>query len=149
VWLAKNLIGKREWTEDAENGRFGPGTNKCNLFVYNVLSAAGADPGAPNGYFHKNPPSAGQWGDPDYDIPGWEVLDLRESPQPGDVIAQKLDYSDASGHVMIVGPNNTVIGTGDSSNGPPGTIEQIPRPSKLGPGPLGPVIIRRYKGTQK
>jgi hypothetical protein len=47
---------------------------------------------------------------------------------------------------MIVGPDGTVIGTGDNGPGPEGTIETIPMPDALGPKDLvrGPLVFRRW-----
>lgn len=107
------------------------------------------------------PPTADQWADPKYKIPHWRVLGKEEKPKAGDVVAQQISYRDASGHVMIVGPNNTVIGTGGrgpggpnrsfgpngDTYGPHGTIERIPMPATLGPPglPAGPLVFRRYE----
>lgn len=52
-----------------------------------------------NGWFTYNGPTAGQWGDPKVQIPGYPVVD---NPQPGDVIAIPHRYGDATGHVGIV-----------------------------------------------
>ena len=49
------------------------------------------------------------------------------------MVAQRINYSDASGHTMIVGPDSTVIGTGDQGKGPHGMIEMIQMPANLGP----------------
>jgi hypothetical protein len=52
---------------------------------------------------------------------GWiKQLDgAGESPEPGDVVAQRISFSDAGGHVMIVGPDaNTFIGSGSSAEQP-------------------------------
>jgi cell wall-associated NlpC family hydrolase len=54
----------------------------------------------------KYPPTAGQWGDPTFDIPGWVIV---TDPQPGDVAAVKNETAHASGHVGIVcGPKQTI-----------------------------------------
>jgi len=130
------------WRDSVARGDFGPGKNKCNLFVYETIAAAGADPGfthrsATNlltgGAFGRTyPPMAGDWADPSVDIPGWKVLEPEQSPEPGDVVAQRISYRGASGHVMIVGPGDTFIGTGDSSGAPGGTLEQIRSQPYLG-----------------
>ncbi len=146
VSIAQNYIGSTAWSDMAVNGNYGSGTNKCNEFVAFILSKAGAGPGEPNGWFHKYPPTAGQWADASYNIPGWRVLGSGELPQSGDVVAQKIPYADASGHVMIVGLNRTVIGTGDRGRGPHGTIENILMPKALGPHPSGPMVFRRWTG---
>jgi hypothetical protein len=144
-------VGSTAWADETTNGDFGPGDNKCNKFVYDVLTAAGASPGEPNGRFFKYPPTAGQWADPNYNIPGWDVLGSDDTPRPGDVVAQQIGYvGRATGHVMIVGPDGTVIGTGDSGPGPEGTIEMIPMPAMLGPQALvrGPLVFRRWHAQQ-
>jgi len=64
---------------------------KCNLFVYDVLKMSGASPGLPNSagfigsLFNRGPypPSAGQWGNPNYSIPNWIVLKKGETPMGG------------------------------------------------------------------
>ena len=90
---------------------YGPGHNKCNLFVYEMLTQGGARVemelrenavGAQVAY----PTLAGQWADPGRYIPGFEVLKVPpDAPQPGDVAAIKNVSWDASGHVgIVVGP---------------------------------------------
>jgi len=146
--IGQKYLGSMDWAQETTNGNFPSGKDKCNQFVADVLTAAGASPGEPNHggwpFYAKYPPTAGQWADPNYDIPGWDVLGSDDNPQPGDVVAQQIKYIGASGHVMIVGPGGTVIGTGDSGPGPEGTIEMIPMPDKLGPRPLGPLVFRRW-----
>jgi hypothetical protein len=112
--------------------------------VQEMLTGAGASPGTPNGWRHPSPPSAGQWADPSYKIPGWRVLGPGESPQPGDVAAQPGNYSDATGHV-IVGPNNTFMGVGQSTD--PEKIESIPKKDNIVTLPAkGPLLYRRFVG---
>jgi hypothetical protein len=145
---ANAQIGSTAWHRGFAKGNFPAGTNKCNLFVHEMLTGAGASPGTPNGWRHPSPPSAGQWADPSYKIPGWRVLGPDESPQPGDVVAQPRDYSDASGHVVIVGPNNTFIGVGRPEY--PRAPEKIERGPKkdiiVDPPAKGPLLYRRFVG---
>jgi hypothetical protein len=100
------------WSYSANRGPYPAGTNKCNLFVYEVLARSGAP--VPEhlrfsfrvGGVAAYPPLAGEWADPLLIIPGWEIV---KNPRPGDVAAQKSSHSDASGHVGIVtGPGTTV-----------------------------------------
>jgi hypothetical protein len=57
--------------------------------------------------------STANWADPSFAIPGWRVLSSGESPQPGDVVGQRIQWPNgATGHVMIVGPNANFIGVG-------------------------------------
>lgn len=117
---AFNHVGREEWRKGTiriYEGPRGPemyrsGDNKCNLFVYEMLTRAGARVemelrenrvGRQIGY----PPLAGKhWADPSHVIPGFEVLKVPpDSPQPGDVAAIKKVSWDASGHVgIVVGP---------------------------------------------
>lgn len=69
-----------------------------------------------------------------------------ESPMPGDVVAQRIPYVGATGHVAIVGREGTVIGTSGSVE-PAGTIAQKPLPERFSPNPnAGPMVFRRYVG---
>jgi hypothetical protein len=148
VEAAQKEIGSPAWTDGIARGNFSAGKNKCNLFVHEMLNGAGASPGTPNGWIHPSPPSAGQWADPSYAIPGWRVLGPGESPQPGDVAAQPGNYTDATGHVVIVGPNNTFIGVGQREyRGAPEKIESIPKKDNIVRLPAkGPLLYRRFVG---
>ena len=97
---AKADEGSDKWAYNKSNGKFGRNTNKCNQFVDDKVREAGGSLPMPNGWFNGNPLLAGQWGDPSYEIEGWEVV--KGPPQPGDVIVIKANYSDATGHVGIV-----------------------------------------------
>lgn len=174
---ATGHYGSRNWADGAtfidpfSGNEYGPG-DKCSIFVGYVWESAGASPGRPNfGAFQApfevgSPPTAGQWADPSYKIPGWRVLRGNEAPRSGDVVAQSIGYSDASGHVGIVGPRIdgrlTFVGTGSQgptysdgrwnsqgTYGPHGTIEVIPMPSTLTGGANvqhGPLVYRRWTG---
>ncbi|MBB4200703.1 hypothetical protein GGD83_004532 [Rhodoblastus sphagnicola] len=150
------------WRDQTTRGNVGPGKSKCNLFVYEMLAEAGADPGLAHRSTLNSltggalgttyPPTAGDWANRDYDILGWRVLAPNEQPEPGDVVAQKIKFGDASGHVMIVGDGDTFVGTGDQ-NGPHGSLEQIGRKDYLGPLdddgkelPHEPLVYRRWVG---
>jgi len=153
IEAAQRQIGSTDWDTKVAKGNFPEGTNKCNLFVHEMLTGAGATPGLPNGhlYWKQYPPSAGQWADPSYAIPGWRVLGPDESPQAGDVAAQPGNYSDATGHVVIVGPNNTFIGVGPPEHpeipGDPEKIESIPKKDNIVRLPAkGPLLYRRFVG---
>lgn len=106
VRVARSYVGSGAWGYDADRPPYGPGTNKCNLFVYEVLTEAGFSVPMierfkwgiiPRG---SHPPLAGQWANGSFSISGWVVI--QGPPQPGDIIAEAHEYSDASGHVGIV-----------------------------------------------
>jgi hypothetical protein len=148
---ANAQIGSTAWTFKVAKGNFPAGTDKCNLFVHEMLTDAGASPGLPNGhwYWKHYPPGAAQWADPSYAIPGWRVLGPDESPQPGDVVAQAKDYANgATGHVTTVGPNNTFVGVGKPEyEGAPEKIESVPKKDNIVDLPAkGPLLYRRFVG---
>jgi hypothetical protein len=118
--VAKTKVSSLDWDYAKDKDNFPAGVNKCNKFVYDVLREAGASPGTPNGSQIRRllgdgyPPTAAQWANPNFNIPNWRVLQPGESPEPGDVVAQKIDYDDATGHVgIVVGPGQTVSQASD------------------------------------
>ncbi len=98
----KALAAKEKYAFDDKSGNFPKGSYKCNKFVSDMANDAGANVSL-NMDEHGNlwPPTAGKWGwgDPNANIPGWEIVD---SPLPGDIAGQVRNYSDATGHVGIV-----------------------------------------------
>jgi hypothetical protein len=110
---AKDFIGSKDWSYNSINGPYGVGTNKCNLFVDDVLRTYDiAPPYVSRGYFRDaldaglyfnlpgRPILAGEWANRNFDILNWDIV---TSPQVGDVAAYAKNYSDASGHVGIIG----------------------------------------------
>ena len=116
VRTAKKYEGSKEWAKAIEKDNFDAGTHKCIKFVYDVLKESGASPGLPNGnpvkkfFGYGSPPTAGQWRDPNYNIPGWRVV---SSPQAGDIAAYSYQYSDATGHVALMLSPTTSIGANE------------------------------------
>ena len=143
VELASGQIGSGAWDTNVAKGNFAKGKDKCNLFVYDTLADAGASPGLPNGHWwwEHYPPLAGNWADPTFAIPGWRVLSSGESPQPGDVVGQRIQWPNgATGHVMIVGPNANLIGVGESEK-----IESVAAKMMGKDKPGGLLVYRRYE----
>jgi cell wall-associated NlpC family hydrolase len=142
---ARQQVGSVDWAYEVSKGPYPADTNKCNLFVYDVLTSAGLPVPLKEhyGWFNRTtlyPPLAGQWADPSVDIPGWVVV---TSPQPGDVAAMKEDYSDASGHVAIVsGPNLTVSMSSDADM-------VVENDWGFRPEQQGDVVFRHYVGAPK
>jgi|GEM_PF-6975301 len=104
--IVKNAVkhfDSKSWAYEIEKGRFAANTNKCNLFVDDVLKETGINMPGPNGLLSiinfGTPITAGQWADPNYIISGWQVVN---SPQPGDIVAASASWDDASGHVGII-----------------------------------------------
>src|ERR1700722_20367321 len=52
VEAAQKQIGSTDWTIGVAKGNFPAGKNKCNLFVHEMLTDAGASPGFPNGHWY-------------------------------------------------------------------------------------------------
>ncbi|XP_045196558.2 uncharacterized protein LOC123551578 [Mercenaria mercenaria] len=92
-----------DWTKWAKSSsyssRFGPGTNKCNLFVYDVLKAVGADPPSRHWYIY-SPISAAEWGNPSSSALGgkrcWNVC--TGGQQNGDVISDTVHVGIVTGY---------------------------------------------------
>jgi hypothetical protein len=99
---ASAQIGSGDWHFNVAKGNFGPNTDKCNLFVYDMLSDAGASPGLPKGHWwNPYPPLAENWADPSFAIPGWRVLSSGEIPQPrrcGRAANTMAEWCDRSRH---------------------------------------------------
>lgn len=143
---AKAKKGMHIWDYDKSKDNYNANTNKCNKFVYDVLKESGASPGTPNISIWRKllslegfPPTAEQWADPDFKIPNWRILLPGETPQPGDVAAQQIDYSDATGHVaIVVEPGKTVSQASDP--------EEVVIMNDWGfrPKQKGEVVFRRY-----
>ena len=149
--IAESYIGSKDWNFDVAKDNFDVGTNKGNKFVYDVTTEAGASPELPNGnrigqlfgQTGSSPPTAEQWADPNYEIPGWEVLDEGEAPARGDVAAYRFNFSDATGHVAIVTDEGHTVGTS-------GANHSIAR-TEFGFDPTlshdQPIVFRRYVGN--
>ena len=128
--IAFSYVGSTNWLES-------PGHPTCNLFVQYVLQQAGLNPPlSPNtswehriGYLlglvntPAYPAQAGDWANPATDLKCWQPVRVNQAtmgPQlppgtlppdvsiPGDIIAEFINYSDATGHVgIVVGPQQT------------------------------------------
>jgi len=149
VDIVTKYLGRTDWNKEVEKDNFDVGDNKCNKFVYDCTKEVGADPGTPNGRFiakilgKGSPPTAGQWADPNYHIPGWEVLKPGDTPQLGDVVAESMPgHTTYTGHVAVVVGNGQTIGTSDSQH-------KISKTDwGFRPGQQGKVVFRRYVGVK-
>lgn len=113
---ALDRVGSGDYAYEVDRPPLGPDTNKCNLFVYDVLDSVGKRPPLrPRPLPWQDPrypPIAGDYANPEYEIPGLPVV--AGPPLPGDIIAIPHDYADASGHVAIVVSYDPATGTGKS-----------------------------------
>lgn len=108
--IARKYKGSSYWSYNNAVGiwcRFKPGTNKCNRFVYDILTEAGISVPTIRGKFNHCPPTASDWADSTVEIEGWEIV--VGLPQPGDVVAVQHEYIDATGHVGIVSGENSTV----------------------------------------
>ena len=88
------------WGTSRKTENFPAGSNKCNLFVNDILRLSGSNVPIMRRGFRTGAqfgPTAAQWAQGK--VAGYEVVN---NPQPGDIAAMELDYRDASGHVGIV-----------------------------------------------
>lgn len=105
---------KRDWSKEADrsdvNGGFGSGTYKCNLLADTQYESSGYNlPNTGGGLLAravgKNPPGAWELSRPDYQLPGWPIV---EGPaNAGDLVA-------ADGHVGIATSAKSTISASPS-----------------------------------
>jgi len=97
----------------------GSDTNKCSLFVYDILTEVGISvPLVERGnsvyipyYKRLYPPLADTWADRDRLSKSWKAEAV---PMPGDIGAYVVSYSNATGHVgIVVAPGVTVSAADD------------------------------------
>jgi hypothetical protein len=124
--IAQSDVGSQNWLDQV-------GSNKCNIFVHDVIQQAGSTPPQSDktGMAHRiayylglvdsanYPAQAGDWANPNKTLGLWQTL-IVPSGAPagtlppdlslaGDVIAEAIQYSDATGHVGIVArPGHTI-----------------------------------------
>lgn len=130
----------RDWAPSADSlfGWLGIKTYKCNLFVYDVLTASGLPVPLQSRWdltefgYVQYPPLAKQWADPSFEIEGWEMVD---DPMPGDVA------SDGS-HTAIVSSPGTTISAAVS-----GTV--VENDWGYRKAQKSRVVFRRYVGTER
>jgi hypothetical protein len=121
---ALGYVGSQNWLDDPDPSN--PAPNHCNIFVHDVIKQVGLTP--PDSDLSSKrrrraylvwlvdppfyPARAGDWANPGKILKGWKtVLVPAGAPAgsfpadyslPGDVIAEAIQYSDASGHVGII-----------------------------------------------
>jgi hypothetical protein len=84
---------------------------------------------------------AADWANPNCFIHNWTVLKEGETPKPGDIAAEAIDYySDATGHVAIVVAEGYTIGTSTIKKKISKTDWGFKKEQK------GKVVFRRYVG---
>ena len=88
--LAQSYDGSTAWNFYKRKSPFPANSNKCNLFVYDVTTEAGAEPRIP-GRSKWPMPTASEWANPKVKIPNWRILRDDEASQPGNVAAYNLD----------------------------------------------------------
>ena len=124
----------RRWNRFATyNWRF-----TCNEFVADVLTEAGLNIPLTIrtnklGIEVARPPLAGEWGNPEFEIAGWEIVN---SPQPGDVVAVPAIGEGYSGHVGIVSSvyfdaDGNLYGTSISQSSETQTVRETKWPFDL------------------
>src|SRR5690348_1080524 len=80
VRVARQYQGSELWLYRASKDNFGKNTNKCNQFVFDVLTEAGV---VPLPYviktflgmgYGRRAPTAGEWADPSESFTAWAVV---------------------------------------------------------------------------
>jgi uncharacterized protein RhaS with RHS repeats len=113
--IARSYNGSHAWDFNVRKDNFPAGSWKCNKFVCDVTSEAGAPViFTPRGGGGRCP-LAREIASPTVRIPNWRVLALGEAPQPGDVAAFPLQGGGAaySGHSGIITSQDNISMHGD------------------------------------
>jgi len=91
VEIARSLVNDDRWSYSKKRGIYCKGDWKCNIFVYEVLRAAGAKIPLIGGMLgwatdgkYGYPPSAYDWENENIKINGWAIT---KHPKPGDVVS--------------------------------------------------------------
>jgi hypothetical protein len=106
--LAESYDGSTNWSFYKKKPPFPVNTNKCNLFVYDVTTEAGAEPRIP-GRPKWPMPTASEWANPKVKIPHWRSLKDNETPEPGDVAAFVLDWDPSTAQAPYTGRSGIII----------------------------------------
>ncbi|MFJ4193666.1 CHAP domain-containing protein [Pseudomonas sp. NPDC089534] len=117
AWAGKTSKKSLEHPTLKQSVEFPADTNKCNLFVYDVLTSIGINVALIEhgkskyipGYMKLSPPLAGEWADDSRLLNSWKV---ERSALPGDIGAYAVNYTDASGHVGFVLAQGVCISAG-------------------------------------
>jgi RHS repeat-associated protein len=99
--MAISYVGNENYMQSSEIDNFGEGKDKCNKFLYDVATKAGADVPQNKSFISGNmwPPVANDWENKSTTIQGWAVV---KTPEPGDVAA-------FAGHVGIVSAEGLTV----------------------------------------
>lgn len=117
TWAGNTSKTSVHLTMKDKNVTFNNRTNKCNVFVHDVLTEAGiAVPWIEHGkskyipyYSRVSPPTAEEWADTSKLQKNWSS---NKTPLPGDIGAYMLPYTDATGHVGIILTKGVCISAG-------------------------------------
>ncbi|WP_437317096.1 hypothetical protein [Sorangium sp. So ce385] len=109
IFVDKSLtfVGSAAWAVNAERHPYPIGANKCNLFVYETANWSGYSVPRRTRFSMSRletvwyPPLAGEWAN-DREVIGSWVSVSEFVAEPGDMVAEAVNYSDATGHVGLV-----------------------------------------------
>jgi hypothetical protein len=100
-------VGSTDWAVAASKAPYPSGANKCNLFVYEMANASGYPVPKRTRFSWRRretvwyPPLAGEWADDSISIGSWSAITEADAA-PGDMVAEAVNYSDATGHVGLI-----------------------------------------------
>ena len=100
-------VGSTDWAYDNDRTPYPSGANKCNLFVYEMAEQSKYPVPIRTRWSWSQlktvwyPPLAGEWANSSVSIGSWSPVSEADAA-PGDIVAESVAYSDATGHVGIV-----------------------------------------------
>jgi hypothetical protein len=162
--VANSKTNSQDYLVAKSKGNFGPGSDKCNLLVADIIEESGLPrPQVPyknegvkgkisNTMGRMRDPDANEWANPKVKIPGWSEPRPLSEARPGDVIAQQHGNGGHAG-MIVWNPDQgkllTVsVNTADKI---PGLVTQNPwgfrEPPYNGEKPGDPApVVRHYIG---
>lgn len=96
-----------DWAVSAKRTPYPRGANKCNLFIYEMGNASGFSVPKRERFSISQwetvwyPPLAGEWANDSATIGGWSMISEADAA-PGDIVAEAVNYADATGHVGLI-----------------------------------------------
>lgn len=162
--VARSKTNSEDYLVAKSKGNFGPGSDKCNLLVADIIEESGLPrPQVPyknegvkgtisNAMGRLREPDANEWANPKVVIPGWSEPRPLSEARPGDVIAQQHGNGGHAGMIVWNAKKNRLLTVSvNTADKIPGLVTQNPwgfrdppynGESKDDPAP----VVRHYTG---
>ncbi|ELT92483.1 hypothetical protein CAPTEDRAFT_186074 [Capitella teleta] len=121
---ADSHVGSTKWSY-ASSHRTGRNTNKCNIFVAEVIEQAGAT--VPHRHFYSwSPIGAGEWGNPSSSyLTGSSCWSRVTSPRNGDVAGDGVHVAIVTGSSKTTSATSSAVVKNDWGFDPPSRVANV------------------------